>query len=62
MNNTLDNYFDNLVQYGIATESEIKLVCNINGYSKESLNDILYSRTVYRTWNQYFESEIVDSF
>jgi hypothetical protein len=44
--------------YGIATEEEIDLVTNINGYSEETLNDILYARTGYRDIEQYEEAEI----
>lgn len=43
--------------YGIATEEEIDLVTNINGYSEETLNDILYARTGYRDIEQYEEAE-----
>ena len=44
--------------YGIATEEEIDLVTNINGYSEETLNDILYARTGYRDIAQFEEAEI----
>lgn len=44
--------------YGIATEEEIDLVTNINGYSEETLSDILYARTGYRDIEQYEEAEI----
>jgi hypothetical protein len=44
--------------YGIATDEEIDLVTNINGYSEETLNDILYARTGYRDIEQYEEAEI----
>ena len=49
----LDTYHDNLVEYQIATEEEIKLVTLINGWNKESLDSILYARTGYRSWDQY---------
>lgn len=56
--NSLDDYFDLLVEYGIATEEEIKLVININGYTGETLNDILFARTGYRNWEQFAEAEL----
>lgn len=56
--NPLDEYFDLLVEYGIATEDEIRLVININGYTGETLDDILYVRTGYRSWEQYEEYEL----
>ena len=56
--NPLDDYFDLLVEYGIATEEEIKLVITINGYTGETLNDILFARTGYRNWEQFAEAEL----
>ena len=46
---------DYLVEYGIATEDEVSLVTSINGYNKESMEDILYSRTGYRDFDQLLE-------
>lgn len=42
-----------IIEYGIATEEEIDLVTKINGYTEESLNDIIYAREGYRSMNQY---------
>ena len=50
--NALYDYF---LEYGIATEKEISLVTSINGTSGETYYQILYSRTGYRTWDQYIE-------
>ena len=52
---TNDEFFDFLVEYGIATEEEILLVSKINGYSEETLNDILYARTGNRSVEQFLE-------
>mgnify|MGYP000094215138 FL=1 len=41
----------------IATEEEMRLVCNINGRSIESLESIIYVRTTYRTYDQWVEME-----
>lgn len=49
----IETLWDNLVDYSIATEEELQLVTKINGYSESSLNDILYVRTGYRSWEQY---------
>lgn len=46
-----------LLDYQIATEEEISLVCSINGENLESLEDILYVRTGYRSLEQIIESE-----
>ena len=53
----LDIYFESLMEHGIATEEEIILVTKINGWTSETLNDILYVRTGYRCWEQ-FEEEL----
>ena len=52
---TNDEFFDFLVEYGIATEEEILLVSKINGYNEETLNDILYVRTGNRSVEQFLE-------
>jgi hypothetical protein len=49
----IETLWDNLVDYSIATGEELQLVTKINGYSENSLNDVLYVRTGYRSWEQY---------
>jgi len=56
-NMTIDEYWDNLISNYIATEDELKLVTSINGYTIETLDDVLYVRTGYRSWEQYYTSE-----
>lgn len=34
-----------LVDSGIATQAELQLVTDINGYSLDTLSDVLYART-----------------
>jgi len=41
----------------IATEEEMRLVCNINGTNVESLESIIYARVGYRTHDQWMEME-----
>ena len=53
----LDEQFNYLIENGICTEDEMKLVTSINGYNEESVNDILYVRTGYRDMEQYLEYE-----
>ena len=50
-----DQMWDILVSYEIATEAEIQLVTDINGYTEEALLDILYARTGYRNFEQMQE-------
>lgn len=45
--------WDKIIEDCIATESELQLVTDIAGYSEETLNDVIYSRTGYRDWEQY---------
>lgn len=42
--------------FRIATEEEIHLVCCINGHTLESLENILYARTGYRSFEQHEEA------
>jgi len=47
-----DAYWDFLVEHGIATADELILVTKINGYKTETLDDVLYVRTGYRSRDQ----------
>ena len=53
----LENLWEKLVDYGVATEEEIQLVTSINGYNEQALLDILYARTGYRTFEQMLDEE-----
>lgn len=55
-----DKLFDFLVNNRIATESEVKLVANINGYKPETMLDILRAKTGYRNPVQYMQGECPD--
>lgn len=44
--------YDILIDYTIATQGEIDLVCAINGSSIKSLLDILYAKTGLRSIEQ----------
>ena len=57
MNYTIDGIWDLLISYNVATEDELKLVTNINGYSIETLLDILYARTALRSIDQLMKSK-----
>ena len=50
--NEINQLHDYLINHVIATDDEISLVTSINGYSLDSLESILYSRTGYRSLNQ----------
>ena len=51
-NVTLDEMWDYLIEAEIATEEELKLITAINGYNEETLCDVLYVRTGYRSFDQ----------
>lgn len=51
--NSIGEYWDYLVGNEIATEDELDLVTSINGYNEETLDDVLYVRTGYRSLDQY---------
>jgi len=56
--NKFDEFYDYLVDYSVATEDEISLVCCINGSSVDTLNSILYSRVGLRSLEQWKELEL----
>lgn len=54
---TKDELYDIIIELNIANEKEIELVICINGYSIDTLNDIVYARTGYHTIEQLVEYE-----
>ncbi len=48
----LDEMWEYLTEYGIATDDEVRLITNINGYTIEALNSIIYARTGYHDMEQ----------
>ena len=49
---TLEKMWDYLTEAGIATEEELRLITAINGYNEETLCDVLFVRTGYRSLDQ----------
>lgn len=47
-----------IVDNNIATDDELDLIQRINGWSLETLEDVLYVRTGYRDAQQYKECEL----
>ena len=54
---TKEQIWDRLIEDGIATEAELQLVVCLNGYSVETLNDILYARTGERSFDEEEEED-----
>ena len=50
--------WDAIIEYGIATEKELQLVTDINGYNERTLNNVIFARTAYRDLEQFEECEI----
>lgn len=55
MNKNINEIWDLLIEYGIATQEELQLVTCINGYNIDTMNDIIYARTAYRDIEQLME-------
>ena len=50
---TVDEMYDYLVDTVGVSEETVRVVTHINGYSKESMEDILYVVTGYKDFDQY---------
>jgi uncharacterized membrane protein YuzA (DUF378 family) len=44
--------YDYIINNGIASEEALDLITNINGYSVDTLNDVIYAVTGYRSMEQ----------
>ena len=49
------NVWDYLIEYEIATEEELRLVTDVAGYTDETINGVIYSRTGYNDLEQLME-------
>jgi len=54
---SIDDYWQSLVDYGIATDDELILVTSIDGHRVDVLDSVLFVRTGYRNWDQFTEAE-----
>jgi hypothetical protein len=52
-NNKLNDLWDEIIAMEIATESELQLVTDINGYNVETLNSVIFSKTGYRNLDDF---------
>lgn len=48
----VDNFWDYLIDNGIASEDTLRVITSINGYNIDTLNDVLYATTGYRSLEQ----------
>ena len=51
--NAFDEVWDYIIEHDIATENELRLVCNINGSSVDNLNEVIDVRTGYVDMEQH---------
>lgn len=50
--------YDTVVEYSVATEAELDLVkCIVSGSWTEIIDDVIYARTGYRSFEQWAEEE-----
>ena len=56
----MDQAWQLLLDYNIATEEELQLVTNINGYKLESLESIIYARTGLNSIDQLADDLGID--
>ena len=59
MDKKVNEVWDLLIEYGIATQEELELITCINGYNIDTLNDVIYVRTGYRDIEQ-LQDEIAE--
>ena len=48
-------WYNFIIDNNIATENEVNLVTDINGYSESTFLDIIYARTGYRSYEQLLD-------
>jgi hypothetical protein len=53
MLNNVHEIWDFIIDNEIASEETLQVVTNLNGYSAETLNEVLYVVTGYRSIEQY---------
>ena len=53
MNKQITELWDMLLNDGLATEQTLQVITSINGYTLETLNDVLYAVTGCRCIEQY---------
>ena len=50
---TFDEVWDYIIKHDIATENELRLVCNINGSTADNLQEVIQVRTGYMDMEQH---------
>lgn len=55
MDKRVNELYELIIEYGIASEETLQVVTCINGYSRETLEDVIFAVTGYRTLEQWEE-------
>ena len=58
----LEEYYNYLVDTNIVSEETVNIITDINGYNKNTLDDVLYCATGYRDIKSYLYYEDNDTF
>lgn len=58
----LEEYYDYLIDTNIVSEETLNVITSINGYNKNTLDDVLYCVTGYRDIKSYLYYEDNDTF
>ena len=57
---SLDTIWDLFIDYSVCSEETLRVVTSINGYTLETLKDILYATTGLRSLEQFVEQYEID--
>lgn len=58
----LEQYYNYLIDYGLVSGETLDIITSINGYTEETLDDVLYCVSGYRDIEQYLEYEDKDTY
>ena len=58
--NTVEEAWDYLIESGLASEETLQVVTNINGYSLDTLESVLYATAGYHSFDQYLDEDDED--
>lgn len=56
-NQRIEQIWNYLVENEVATDDELQLITQINGYTEETLNQVIYARTAYHDLEQLREDQ-----
>lgn len=51
---TIEEMWDTLLEFGVS-EQTLQIITDINGYNADTMRDVLYARTGYRTFDQLYD-------